>query len=106
MNVQSSPKSPKNGHSSPSPRRLNNECADYDSHVTVCIFDISLNKYGCHTANISHTAIILNGHTNQKFLDTCAKTQQTAIPTSHLIVTYVPKTNIPLKCHLHAIYVN
>ena len=32
------------------------------SHVTVDIFHMSLNKYGCHIPNIRHTAIMLYGH--------------------------------------------
>ena len=34
-----------------------------------------MDKYGCHIANMSHTAIIQNGHIDPTFLHTCAKTQ-------------------------------
>ena len=37
---------------------------------------MSLNKYGSHIANKTHTAIIRNGHIDPTFLHECAKTQE------------------------------
>ena len=70
------------------------------SNFTVHIFDMSLNKYGCHITNMSHIIIMLNGHTDISILHMYAKTQVTATPTSHVIVMSVPATNMPLKCHI------
>ena len=36
-------------------------------YVTVLQLDMSLNKYSHHTANMTHTAITLNGHMDQHF---------------------------------------
>ena len=46
---------------------------------------------------MTHTAIIIQGHIDPKFLDTCAKTQPTAVCTSQVIVMYEPATNTPLS---------
>ena len=46
------------------------------SSITVHIFDMSLNKYGCPIVNMSHTAIMLNGHKDATFLHTCNKNNQ------------------------------
>ena len=73
------------------------------SHATEDIFDIILNKYGCHNANMSCTAIImLHENTDPTFLHICVKTQATTISTSHLIAMYLPTTNIPLKLHIYS----
>ena len=71
------------------------------SHVTVHIFNMSLNKYGCTIANMSHTASMLYGHIEPTLLHKCALTQATAIFTSHVIAMYVP-----VKFHLYAKYTN
>ena len=52
------------------------------------------------------TAIMLNGHVDQIVLYIYPKTQPTEISTSHVIVMYGSKTNLPLKCHLCATYAN
>ena len=59
------------------------------------ILHMLLNIYACHIANMSLTAIMLNGHIDH-FLHICAKTLPTAISTSHINVVYVPKL-MPLK---------
>ena len=46
------------------------------------IWDISLNGYGYHIANIVYTTIMPNGHLDPAFLHTYAKTQPTTISTS------------------------
>ena len=66
------------------------------SLVIVCIFEISLNKYGCQIANMNHTAIMLHEHTDSEFLHMCAKRQETPKSASHIIAMYVPAANIPL----------
>ena len=50
---------------------------------------------------MSDTTIMLNGHTDTAALHKYAKTQQTAISVSHVIVMYVSTTNMPLKCHTY-----
>ena len=50
--------------------------------ITVHIHDISLNKYGCHTAIIVQTANILHGHIDPTLLHVYAKIQPTATITS------------------------
>ena len=72
----------------------------------VYIFEMSLNKYGHHIANMSHTAIMLHEHIDPTFMYMYAKTQAYAIPTSQAIAMYVPATNMPLKCHIYATYAN
>ena len=37
------------------------------SHVNIHMFGMSLNKYGCHIANMRHTAIMLCDHTDPTF---------------------------------------
>ena len=70
-------------------------CAKYDvtpiHHVTrnnIHIFDISLNKYGCPTANIAQTAKMLYGHIDPTLLHVFAKIQTTAKTSSHVIAKY------------------
>ena len=63
-----------------------------------------LNKYECYIAYESHTNNILNGHIDPTFLHTCHKTQPTAINTTHVIVKYVPETNMPNKLGIYDIY--
>ena len=63
-------------------------------------------KYHCYISNMSQTAIMSNGNTDQSVLHTCAKTKTTAISTSHVIVMYVPETNMLLKCHIYNTYAN
>ena len=46
---------------------------------------------------MSHTAIMLNEHTDPTYLSISTKIEPTATATSHLIATYVPETNMPLK---------
>ena len=41
--------------------------SSFNARNTTHVFDMSLNKYACHIANISHTAIMLNGHINPTF---------------------------------------
>ena len=60
-------------------------------------------KYGCHTANASHTAIILNGHADPTILHIYAKTYPTAISTSYVTAMHMPNTNMLFKCHIYAI---
>ena len=38
------------------------------SHITVHIFDMPVNKYGLHMANMNHIAIMLNGHIDPTFM--------------------------------------
>ena len=60
------------------------------SHCTL-IEHMSLNKYGYHIANMSHTAIMLNGNIDPTFLHICAKTQPTKIFHLHVIATCARK---------------
>ena len=62
---------------------------------TVHIFDITLNKHGCHTLHIAHTANMLDGNIDPTFLHIYAKTQPTATSPLHVIAKYVQETNIP-----------
>ena len=41
------------------------------SHVTVHIFDMLVERCGCHILNMTHTAIILHGHINPIFVQMC-----------------------------------
>ena len=41
------------------------------SHITVHLFDMSLNKYGCHIADMTNTAITLHEHIGTTFLHIC-----------------------------------
>ena len=74
--------------------------------VCVCVCVMSLKKYDWQNPNMSHTAIMLKGHTDPTFLHMCATIQPTAISTSHGIAMYLPATNMPLKWHMYAVYVN
>ena len=60
--------------------------------VTIHNFDASHQKYGCNTANMSHTVLMLNWHKEPTFL-THTETQSSAISTSHVSVMYVLTTN-------------
>ena len=65
---------------------------------------ILLNKYDCHIAYTSHTSNIVNGYIHPTFLQICAKTQPTAIHTSHVIAKYVLETNVSTKLSIDALY--
>ena len=70
------------------------------SHVIEHIFHMSLNKYGCNIASITHTAIILYGHKDPTFFAyVCQNNQVQYLP--HNTAMYVPATNMPLKCHIY-----
>ena len=58
---------------------------------------MSLNKYGCHIANMSHIVIMVNSYIDPIFLDIYTKTQPTAISTLYVIAMYVPATNMSLN---------
>ena len=58
---------------------------------------MSLNKYDYNIANMTPSAIMLNGHIDPAFLYMSAKRQPTAISTSHVIARYGQATNIPLN---------
>ena len=68
----------------------------------LCVSRHLLSKFVCHIANKHHTAILLNGYLDPRFLHMCAKAQGTEISTSHVIVMYVP----PIICLLNATYPN
>ena len=51
---------------------------------------MSLNKYGCHIANMTHTAITVLGHMDPKFLHMYAKPHPTTISTSDVTAMYRP----------------
>ena len=57
-------------------------------------------KYGYHIAYITHTAIMLNGHINLRYLPISTKIQPTTTATLHIIAKYVPESSMPLKCHI------
>ena len=59
-------------------------------HFTSLLY--AWNKY------VFHTAHICTGYISQK--------EETATFIYHVIATYVPATNVPLKCHIHTICVN
>ena len=65
---------------------------------------ILLNKYDCHIAYVRQASNILNGYIDWIFLHICAKTQPTAINTSHVIAKYVLVTGIPTKLGIYNIY--
>ena len=71
--------------------------------VTVHMVELSLNQYGSHITNVSHTAIMLNRHVAPNFANTC-QTQPTGIPTSHVTAKYRPETNMPTKLGIYATY--
>ena len=50
---------------------------------------------------MSHTAIMLNGHSDPAYLHIAYKIQPTALPTSHIIDKYGLETHMPLKCHIY-----
>ena len=54
---------------------------------------MSQNIYGWHIANMTYTAIMLQGHMDQEVFHLCAKTKPPTISTSHATVMYVPETN-------------
>ena len=76
-------------------------CIHTYKNATVHTFDMSMSKYTCNIANMHHTAIKLNMHIEPTFLHKCAKTKLTAMSTSHVIIMYLPTTNMLLKCHMH-----
>ena len=49
-----------------------------------------------------NSAIMLHGHIVSTFLHMCAKTQATAICTSHDTATYMLATNIPVNYYIYA----
>ena len=63
------------------------------SHINVHIFDMSLNKYGGHIANMSHTPFILHGHIDPAFLHVCQSTTNCNIYFT-CFAMYVPATNV------------
>ena len=67
---------------------------------------MSLIKYACYIANIIHTTIMLNEHTNPAFLCIYTKIQPTVTNTSHIIGEYVLETDLPLKYHIYTTYVS
>ena len=73
------------------------------SCVALHILPISRNKYDSHIANMSHTAIMLHGHTDPLFFHVSATTQSTAISTSrycHVCVNNKYASQIPHICHI------
>ena len=64
-----------------------------------------LNKYGYHTANMTHTAILLKGIWTEHFADVY-QLQATVTVTLHIIAKYVPETIMPLKCQICATHYN
>ena len=52
-------------------------------------------KYGCHIAKMSHTTIMLNRQIVPACLPMSKTAQPTATVTLHIIVKYVPETNMP-----------
>ena len=73
-------------------------CIKISTPMSLYTYLMSLNKYDCHIANISHTAIMLHAHIDPTFLHMSAKMQETSISTLHVIDMHVPATNMPLKC--------
>ena len=66
------------------------------THHCTYILLISMNIFGCHIANISHAAIMLNGHIDPTLLQISTKMQSTVAGTfSHIIAKYVLETNMP-----------
>ena len=61
---------------------------------------ISLNKYGCHIANIAHTTHMLHGHIDPTFLHMYAKLQQVL---NTLLPYMCRKQTCPLKLSIYAI---
>ena len=68
------------------------------------MFDMSFIKYGCHTSNLTHRAIKLYRHIDPTFLTMSTKIHTPATATSHIVVKYVPETNMPLKYQIYANY--
>ena len=66
-------------------------CVSIDS---LLIFEKSLNKCGYHIVNRSHTAIMLNRHSEPSLLHTYAKTQPNTTAKSHYCKTYA-RTKYP-----------
>ena len=54
-------------------------------------------KYGCHIENMSHTAIMLNGHVDPTYLPIATRIQSSATASSHIIAKYVPEQICPLN---------
>ena len=72
--------------------------------LCIHIWHTSLDKYGWHIANMTHTAIMRNEDSDLTFLSIPTKIQPTATPISHTIAKYVPETNMPFKCHMYVTY--
>ena len=70
------------------------------THMSLYTFDMSLNKYGCYIANMNHWAIILYRHIDPTFVYISIKMQPTSLHTAYIIAKYVPKTKMPVKCHI------
>ena len=77
--------------------------------LCACMFTKSLSQ-----CNFTHIWYVIEqiwlphckfGCIEPTFLHMCAKTQATAIPTSHVIAMYVVATNMPLTCHICKLHI-
>ena len=89
---------------------LNNECAGYIVHYFICVSNHVLltlwHKYGCHIANVCHTAITLGGNIDPTYLPKSTKLQPSATATSQINTKHVSEINLPLRCQIHVTYAN
>ena len=67
------------------------------------IFDISLNKYGCHIQNKVDMSNMLHGHIKPKFLHKYAKTKPDETSTLYVFANYVPETNMATRFGIYAV---
>ena len=66
-----------------------------------CTHLMSPNKCDCNIANVTHPAIMLNGHVGPTFLYMCAKTQPTAISTLMLLPCMGQQQICLPICHIY-----
>ena len=53
---------------------------------------------------MTHTATMLNEHTDPTFLYICTKIKPLATDVAYIIAKYEPETNMPLKWQIYATY--
>ena len=76
---------------------------NFYSHVSVHIFDMTLNKYGYNIVNITHTTNLLHGHIDQHFAYVCQNMTNYNIYLTcycHIHASNKYASQIPHTCHI------
>ena len=86
--------------------RCNQHC-DQEHWYTYISHYWHLNKYVSHITDVCPTTLLLWPIYRPRITaHTSSKMKQSTAANSHMIANYVPKTNVPLKCHIYATYAN